>query len=216
MAAGRRDGAAELGRARKALGLSIEQAAAQTRIPQRYLEALERGDLSVFPPGPFLSGYTRQYRGFLKLPDAPPPRPVSAEPEYTVTEPARPGRKSRRHALRLAVIGGLAVSAFALAVAVSQEVFTVESSEPGVPPDQRVTVKSPEPITLTAVADGREVHSGAVAALSLTAVEAHDRLVLEFDTLDGVILTYNNLPLRPLGATSRPRRLVFIDDNEPR
>ena len=49
MAAGRRDGAAELGRARKAKGLSIEQAAAQTRIPQRYLDALERGDLSVFP-----------------------------------------------------------------------------------------------------------------------------------------------------------------------
>ena len=64
------------------------------------------------------------------------------------------------------------------------------------------------------MADGKFDREFLRAALALTTVEAHDRLVLEFDTLDGVILTYNNLPLRPLGATSRPRRLVFIDDNE--
>lgn len=214
MAPARRDGVGELGRARQAMGLSIEQAAAQTRIPQRYLEALEKGDLSIFPPGPFLAGYTRQYRTFLKLGDAPPPR-VPAEPEYTVTEPARPGRKSRRQAVRLAVIGALALTAAVLLVAVSHEVLEDVDPEPGVPPDQHVTVRAPEPIEITAEVDGREVHSGTLPALTTRTFDGHDRIVLTMGTLEQVQITYNNQALKPLGATTRPRRLVFIDDTEP-
>jgi hypothetical protein len=217
MAAGRREaGPGDLGAARKALGLSIEQAAAQTRIPQRYLEALEKGDLAVFPPGPFLSGYTRQYRAFLRLPDAPPPRPPArAEPEYTVTEPARPGRKSRANAVRLAIIGALALLAFVLAAAVSQELLENPDTGPGVPPDQKVTLKTPEPLDAHVETDGRTVFDGTIPGMVTREFDAHDRIELDLETLDDVVLTYNHHPLKPLGATSRPRRLVFIDDTQP-
>lgn len=51
--------------ARERMGLSLDEVAAKTRIPKKWLEALESGDTSKFPPGPFLSGYTKQYRTFL-------------------------------------------------------------------------------------------------------------------------------------------------------
>lgn len=116
----------ELREARERAGLSVEEASKRTRIPQRYLEALESGDHSVFGPGPFLTGYTRQYRAFLQLPDRPPapaPLPAAREPsrwkapwggepaartnpeaprepedERTVPAPARPGRSAPRRA----------------------------------------------------------------------------------------------------------------------
>lgn len=89
--------AAELREARERAGLSLAEAATRTRIPQRYLEALEAGDHSVFPPGPFLSGYTRQYRGFLQLPETPPAEPASAEGGswFRKPEAARPAAGAR-------------------------------------------------------------------------------------------------------------------------
>lgn len=201
----------ELTSARQALGLSIEEASTRTRIPQRYLEALEKGDLSVFPPGPFLGGYTRQYRAFLQLPPGPPPAPV-APPEVTVTEPARPGRKSRSNAVRLAVIGALGLTALVLATAIGERVLAPSDAGPGVAPDQVVSVKSPEAIRARVSADDRVAFEGELPAGETRSFEAHDRLTLDLETLDQVQFSYNGASLKPLGATSRPRRLVFIDD----
>lgn len=72
----------DLRRAREAAGLSLEEVSARTRIPLKWLQALERGDTAAFPPGPFLAGYTRQYRGFLSLPAQP------AAPPAAVVRPA--------------------------------------------------------------------------------------------------------------------------------
>lgn len=92
--------AAELREARERAGLSLPEAAARTRIPQRYLEALEAGDHSVFPPGPFLGGYTRQYRGFLQLPATPASEPAPADGGswFRKTESARPAPDPRADA----------------------------------------------------------------------------------------------------------------------
>lgn len=57
--------------ARERLGLSLEDVSSRTRIPLKWLAALESGDTSAFPPGPFLAGYSKQYRGFLGIGDAP-------------------------------------------------------------------------------------------------------------------------------------------------
>lgn len=47
------------------MGLSLDEVSSRTRIPLKWLAALESGDTSAFPPGPFLAGYSKQYRGFL-------------------------------------------------------------------------------------------------------------------------------------------------------
>ena len=68
---------------RERLGLSLDDAAAQARIPLRYLAALERGDDEILPPGPFQRGYQRQYLEFLGFdPDTevlPPDEPLEDE-----------------------------------------------------------------------------------------------------------------------------------------
>ena len=58
-------GGEHLRSARERMGLSLDEVASRTRIPQKWLAALESGDTSAFPPGPFLAGYSKQYRTFL-------------------------------------------------------------------------------------------------------------------------------------------------------
>ena len=53
--------AVDLRAARKRKGLSLERVAADTKIPRSLLEALERRDLSKFPPGIYARAYARTY-----------------------------------------------------------------------------------------------------------------------------------------------------------
>ncbi len=50
-----------LRRAREAKGLTLEQVAAQTRIPQRHLETIEQGDFSRLPGRTYAVGFSRTY-----------------------------------------------------------------------------------------------------------------------------------------------------------
>lgn len=52
---------------REALGLTLAQAQAATRIRTRYLAALESGDISVIPGTVYVRGYLRAYAEFLGL-----------------------------------------------------------------------------------------------------------------------------------------------------
>jgi hypothetical protein len=196
--------------ARTRMGLSMEEAARRTKIPQRYLEALERGDLSVFPAGPFASGYTRQYRRFLSLPDAALPSPqreVTERTLPTVTSPLLPSRP------RVVALGAAVFVTLGLAVAVGRAAITPAVEEVGQVPDQVVLLTTNEPLRATITSDGRDVFSGMLPAGEQKRFEAHDRLELDLANLDGVSVVYNGRTLKPLGAQSRPRRLVFIDDH---
>lgn len=68
---------------REARGLALHEVASLARIPERYLRALEEGDLETLPAGPFHRGYHRQYRAFLGLSELEEPTgpvaPVAAE-----------------------------------------------------------------------------------------------------------------------------------------
>lgn len=56
------DGAGQrLRRARETAGLSIEQVAGETRIPQRHLEVIERGDFGALPARTYAMGFARTY-----------------------------------------------------------------------------------------------------------------------------------------------------------
>lgn len=251
----------DLRAARERAGLTLEQVFERTRIPVKWLDALERGDLVAFPPGPFLSGYTKQYRAFLGLPAAAPvsapasaPAPVgsaagtpagpSADRASLRAEPVRPAQRSAavppadepdpvgavhrheentitltsprarvRRAGRMAAIG-VAVAFLALgALALARRTGLDVSEGVDIPPDQVLLVTSASGVHITVEADGRELFDHALTPGKQMKFAAHDRLAVELDALEGVTLVYNGRTLKPLGAQSRARRLVFVDDH---
>ena len=50
-----------LRRAREAAGMTVEQLAAETRIPQRHIETIERGDFGSLPSRTYATGFSRTY-----------------------------------------------------------------------------------------------------------------------------------------------------------
>lgn len=56
-----------LQRARRARGITIEDAERATRIPRRYLEALEQENFSILPAPVYARGFLRSYSGYLGL-----------------------------------------------------------------------------------------------------------------------------------------------------
>ncbi len=206
----------ELREARERRGLSVDDVSRQARIPPRYVAALEAGDLSVFGQGPFASGYTRQYRKFLGLPEAAAPSAREPEPEpeptvtsHTNTSPVIPSRP------RLLALGVAVVVAIGLSFVVGRQAIDATGEAPlGVEPDQVVLLTTAEPLRATVTADGRDAFSGVIPAGQQQRFEAHDELSLSLPRLDGVTLVYNGRTLKPLGAQSRARRLVFVDDSE--
>jgi cytoskeletal protein RodZ len=87
---------------RESRGLTVDRIASATRIPVRYIEALERDDIRALPARPYLRGFVAAYgrelgldpadavaRYFAELGPQPPPEPVSAngvasdEPSYS-------------------------------------------------------------------------------------------------------------------------------------
>lgn len=219
--------------ARERAGLSLDDVAAKTKIPVKWLEALESGNTGAFPPGPFLGGYSRQYRAFLGLGEAapvagpPPSRPLpeprpapasrrtapaaGATGEPTETTTTIPGLRTSRRA-RAAVAGVLAAAALVSFVVLGGGVRGEADPAVGVPPDLVLLVTSASGVGANVTADGRTLHEGKLPAGKQVKFAAHDRLEVELDELKGVTLVYNGSTLRPLGAQSRPRRMVFEDD----
>jgi cytoskeletal protein RodZ len=87
---------------RESRGLTVDRIASATRIPVRYIEALERDDIRALPARPYLRGFVAAYgrelgldpadavaRYFADLGPPPPPEPVTAvdlpsdEPSYS-------------------------------------------------------------------------------------------------------------------------------------
>lgn len=247
----------ELRSARERAGLTLEQVFERTRIPVKWLDALERGDLVAFPPGPFLSGYTKQYRAFLGLPAAAavvaPPAAPAGEPSRGSTpvergapaqaEAARPPRRAAtagadepdpvgqvhrhdestitltsprarvRRAGRMAAIGAAVAFLLLGGLAVARRTGLDISEGVDIPPDQVLLVTSASGVHITVEADGRELFDHALTPGKQMKFAAHDRLAVELDALEGVTLVYNGRTLKPLGAQSRARRLVFVDDH---
>lgn len=240
----------ELREARERAGLTLEEVSERTRIQVKWLDALERGDVGAFPAGPFLAGYSRQYRAFLGLGAAPTPTvgartavpaasplpvarpaapegqarpgrpqvPEEADPvsevhraENTVTLTSPRGRVQR--AGRMAAIGvSAAVVMLVLAFAFNRGGEVVEEGV-DIPPDQVLLVSTAAEVRATVRADGREIFAGMLKPGRQVKFAAHDRLDVELAALSDVALVYNGRTLKPLGAQSRARRLVFVDDH---
>jgi cytoskeleton protein RodZ len=234
---------AELKAAREAAGLSLEEVSRRTRIPARHLDALERGELHKLPPGPYRSGYARQYRMFLGLPrwhqDSGAPKPAARVPER---RPAPAGNHRRddaedsirmpelppslRPVLRGVAVGALVLVSLVLLVKVGEEIAGPAGEDLGEVPDQVVELRPTDKVRVQVVADGQISFEGILDPSAKAANDArsqscrpgcrftaHDRLEVAIANLSLVTLTYNGRQLKPLGAQSRSRRLVFIDDS---
>lgn len=212
----------ELRAARERAGWSLEEVSRRTRIPLQHLRSLEAGRLDQLPPGPYRRGYIRQYRMFLGLSrDRPHPEDTdpAPAPEQAVVDQVE---ASTRQVLRGAVLGGLLLVLLVLLGRLAERL--TETEEVGADPDQVIEVRPTDRVRLQVVADGRVVFEGSVAPGSKEPdgrvrycapgcrFEAHDRLEVAVGNLSLVEMFYNGRPLRPLGAQSRARRLVFIDD----
>lgn len=211
---------AELEAARLAMGLSLQEVSDRTRIPTRYLEALERDDPSVFPTGPFLVGFSRKYRVLVGLPERAPltgkPNPPE-EPEEprTETSPSHPSSATRMRAGRTALIGGLAVIVAIIVLRGVGERLSgggeVQESV-GEPMDLEVRVDVEEATRVRSYTDGTLRFSDALRPGPGMTFQGRDQVSVEIETLSGVELQFQGKPLNPLGHQSRPRRLIFIDD----
>lgn len=80
--------AQRLRRAREAAGLTIEQLAAETRIPQRHIEAIEEGAFDKLPSRTYAIGFSRTYARTVGLDD----KDITAQlrQELGETAPVRP------------------------------------------------------------------------------------------------------------------------------
>lgn len=106
---------------REAQRLSIAEISVITKIQKRYLEAIENGDLSQLPRGPYVRGFIRQYCEFLSAADlwstydmltTPPPsqETEAPEPEQDYIAPPKIFKAPSHWWIYLVIIISLAVA----------------------------------------------------------------------------------------------------------
>lgn len=156
--------------AREAKGLSVEDVAAQTRIPTRHLLSLETGDWSKLPAATYSIGFAKNYAGAIGLDRAEIGdalraemggyNPVSSVPEvYEAIDPARTMPKGL-------VIGALLLLALVVA-------GLTWLSNRSVAPDEQVAeaANAAEPV-VNEVAPAPQPQAAAQGPVVLTATEA--------------------------------------------
>lgn len=230
----------DLRRERERLGLSREEISAQTRIPLRYVGALEDAEDASPNPAPFLFGYRRQYEAFLDsvsegaaLADTGEPAayvraeaPADADAEAPEGAPGLP-------LVRL-LVGGFAATLIVVllikvvALVAERPPEADPAADPGADPAvaaapvleespfpiQKVELRSTEPTKITVRADDQVIFSGVLDAGQTRAFEGRGRL--EVDTSDLTVLSvrHNGERIEPLGNLSYGRRLVFIQETK--
>lgn len=209
--------------------LSLDEAAARARIPVRYVDALERGDDDVLPPGPFRRGYQRQYLESLGFdPESP---VVALPPMHGDIDDIEPDETGTITASldemplgRLVIAGFLLTMAIVLALRVLGEVVdpapvATETPEelaaaaaPAALPTAKLRVRAIEPTRLVTTVDGIESFKGVLGANKVIDLAGRDRIEVWAADLNTILITYNGERIEPLGTLSQGRRLVFIQE----
>lgn len=190
---------------RLALGRTLEQVSAATRIPVPHLEALEEDRLEDLPAGPYAGAYLRALRAELDLEGS-----SESEPEPAVAAPSGAPLWAVRAIAATSVIGLVVVIAS----------FTWERLAPrlapGTPvdtaPDQVLVVHPVRTTNLRVVADGETRHEGEAAGGERLEFQAKDRIEVEVRAIADVKLEWNGQEIVPQGRQDAGRRLVFEDD----
>lgn len=192
---------------RQRRGLTLQDVSRQARIPERYLLALEEGDTTVLPPGPFLQGYRRQYLEYLGI----------DEEDLVATEaaakPELPFARLAGGAFLITLIVVLTLKTGSLLL----ERAAAPSPDPvaAVVAPQVVKVRASEPTSLGIAIDGEPEQRVRVEAGETLELEGKRRVSIDAPDLTRVSLSYNGERVEPLGNLSEGRRLVFIASETP-
>lgn len=209
----------DLQRERERLGLSREEVAAQTRIPLKYVIALEDAEDTGKNPPPFLFGYRRQYEGFLDtLGDGEVPAAAAGPAPYVRAEPAEevePEEAPRPFPVARLVLGGFLVTlALVLAVKIGSTLLERGPAGPAEPefPIQKVDLRAIEPTRVTVIADGVTLFSGTLEPGATRTFEGRERLSVDTSDLTRLTVRHDGARIEPLGNLTYGRRLVFIQE----
>lgn len=158
------------------------------------------------------------------------PKKSKSAPEETESAPPFVLSPIAKQNLKGLALGAMILVTVVLVAWLANIVSTPAEVDIGEDPDQVVELRPTERVRVQVVADDRLLFDGALEpgaggksadGRTMTCkggcrFEAHDRLEVAISNLSLVSLIYNERPLRPLGAQSRPRRLIFIDDSTER
>lgn len=143
----------QLRAAREAKGLSLEEVAGQTRIPQRHLESLEQSDWSRLPAPTYTMGFAKSYASAVGLDRTEIGDRLRSEmggtrPEYSVAsevfEPADPARTMPRW-LVVAAIGAVILAILLFNWLNNRSLQPDEAAEP-VANEQVAAAPAPAPV----------------------------------------------------------------------
>ena len=205
---------------RLALGLTLEELAAETRIPLAVLEAFDEGRIDDVPAGPRRDGSIRLLRQRLGL-----------DPDAAEDEPAPLPTPSR---VPLWVVRTLAIgSSLAMLLAIGWQVHQVglpnallsARSEREVPVAAGDTDALPirdDDVKIHALARGpiRVIVDGKVALerkldVGEDASFGGKRVEVDVAAASDVRIVWRGEPVSPQGRQDRSRKLVFVDDASP-
>jgi hypothetical protein len=186
-------------------GLSRDDVARLTRIPVRYVQALEQGDHDVLPPGPFLTAYRRQYLEFLGLDEQDLMQTERAPaPEIPLGRLVLGG-----FLITVGVVVALRLGAYAMTWMESRPEAATAAPAPAVGA-QTVAVRAIDRTKLTVTVDEGAPEQIVLAPGETREVKGTGRVVVDAPDLTRVVLTYNGEKVEPLGNLSHRRRLVFL------
>lgn len=192
---------------RLALGRTIEQVAATTKIPVAHLEALEEDRVEDLPAGPYAAAYLRALQAELDL-DA----STDSEPEPQFTPPSGAPLWLVRAIAATSVLGLVVVLASFTWERLAHRI--APGTPVDAPPDQVVVILPLRSTTLRVVTDGEQRQDGQVSGGQRLEFEARDTIEVEVRAISDVKLEWNGQEIVPQGRQDAPRRLVFQDDDE--
>ncbi|MCB9686962.1 MAG: helix-turn-helix domain-containing protein [Alphaproteobacteria bacterium] len=192
---------------RLALGRSLEQVSASTKIPVAHLEAIEEDRVEDLPAGPYAAAYLRALQSELEL-DA----SSESEPEPATAPPSGAPLWLVRAIAGASVIGLIIVLASFTWERLAHRI--APGTPVDAPPDQVVVIQPLRTTTLRVVTDGEPRHEGQVSGGQRLEFEARDSIEVEVRAISDVKLEWNGQEIVPQGRQDAPRRLVFQDDDD--
>lgn len=160
----------ELKAARARMGMSLSDLAAETRVPMRHLESIERSEFSALPGHTYTIGFVRSYARAVALDHIAIVNALRAElsssgheryeaplQNYEPTDPARVPSKSL--AWTAAAVGALVLAAYLIFRSYALQPTTAPQTPTSVPIQVPATI-APKPVTT--VGDDTAVTSGSI------------------------------------------------------
>lgn len=147
-----------LRQAREAQGLDLGEVAQRTRVPQRHLEAIERGDYNALPATTYAMGFAKAYARTVGVDTAELGRDLRGELSQTYSRPVREiyeASDPRRMPGPGVVVGGVVVAVLlliAVGIFYGTDLFRTSDAPPA--PVVAQTEPTPKPVTTPAPAAG--------------------------------------------------------------